>query len=121
MPTFSQQSLDKLATADQRLQDICNEVIKDYDFTVLCGFRSQEDQDEAVAAKKSHTPWPTSKHNTTPSQAVDLASYPIDWSDIDRFRELAARMQVAADKLGIKIRWGGTFATIRDYDHFELV
>lgn len=121
MPNFGQQSLDKLGTVDKKLQDICNEVVKTYDITILVGHRDQADQDIAVTEGKSKTPWPTSKHNSLPSQAVDVAPYPIDWNDISRFTELNARMQAAAGNLGYKIRWGGSFTTLKDYDHFELV
>lgn len=125
MPSFSKQSLDKLATVDRRLYDICTEVIKNYDITILVGHRNKEDQDAACAAipPRSKDPWPTSKHNSCPSQAVDLAPYNngIDWNDIDKFKELAGHMFTAADKLGIKIRWGGSFTTLKDYDHYELV
>ncbi len=125
MPTFSKKSLDRLATVDRKLYDICSEAIRTIDFSVICGHRGQEEQDAAVAAGKSHTPWPTSKHNSTPSQAVDLIPYPFnpltDWKNIEKFRDINAHMQVAADKLGHKIRWGGTFTTIKDYDHWELI
>lgn len=121
MAAFSKKSVNILHTCDRRLVDICTEVIKDYDFSVLCGHRGEEEQNAAFDAGSSNARWGQSKHNTTPSKAVDLAPYPIDWNDIGRFRELAARMQVAANKLGIKIRWGGTFTKIKDYPHFELM
>lgn len=120
MPEFSKQSLEKLYTCDKRLQDICYEVIKHYDFRVICGYRNKVDQDQAIKAGVSNTPWPTSRHNSSPSQAVDIAPFPINWEDIGRFKELAQHMQFAADKLGIKIRWGGNFKTFKDYPHFEL-
>lgn len=121
MPRFSKTSLERLATVDRKLYDICSEVIKVYDFTVICGHRDKEEQDKAFAEGRSKTPWPTSKHNSTPSMAVDLAPYPIDWNDLERFKELDNHMQAAADKLGIKIRWGGHFTNIKDLDHWELV
>lgn len=124
MPEFSQKSKDILDTCDKRLRDICNEAIKTYDFSVICGHRGKEAQDAAVAAGNSHTPWPTSKHNSTPSLAVDLIPYPFrqeDWNDIARFTELASHMLVAANKLKIPIRWGGSFTKLKDFDHFELV
>lgn len=121
MPQFSPDSLQKLSTVDERLQQICNEVIKKYDFRVIIGHRNQEDQGEAVRSGKSKTPWPTSKHNSKPSMAVDLAPCPIDWEDIDRFHELNAYMQVEAANLGYKIIWGGSFISLKDYDHWELV
>lgn len=120
MPIFSKLSLDKLATVDRRLYDICTEVIKVYDFTVICGHRNEQDQNKAVESGKSKTQWPTSRHNSSPSQAVDLAPYPIEWSDLERFKELNSHMQTAAAKLGIEIEWGGDFKTLADYDHWQL-
>lgn len=121
MPTFSKQSLDKLATVDRRLYDICSEVIKDFDITILVGHRDQADQDKACSEGKSKTPWPTSKHNSCPSHAVDIAPYPIDWNNIPKFAELNGYMQAAAARLGHKIRWGGSFTTLKDFDHWEIV
>lgn len=123
MPSFSKQSLDKLDTVDRRLYDICTEVVKDFDITILVGHRDKADQDAACAATppRSKTPWPTSKHNSCPSKAVDVAPYPVDFNNIPKFAELNGYMQAAAAKLGHKIRWGGSFTKLRDYDHFELV
>jgi hypothetical protein len=50
-----------------------------FDVTVLCGFRGEKEQNEAVAAGASETPWPRSKHNRMPSDAVDVAVYPVQW------------------------------------------
>lgn len=120
MPKFSKNSLLRLSTCDIRLVHLCEEVIKDYDFTVLCGYRNEEDQNKAFKEGKSKAKWGQSKHNTYLSKAVDLAPYPIDWNDVERFKELGTRMKkVAADK-NIKIKWGGDWK-MRDYPHFELV
>ncbi len=75
MPAYSKSSLAKLATCDIRLQLICLEVIKHWDHTVVYGHRTKEEQDAAVAAGNSKTPWPNSLHNLTPSRAVDLAPW----------------------------------------------
>ena len=50
MPSFGKVSADRLATADKRLQDVFNEVIKHFDCTIACGIRTKEEQDAAVAA-----------------------------------------------------------------------
>jgi peptidoglycan L-alanyl-D-glutamate endopeptidase CwlK len=50
-----------------------------HDITVLCGHRGQAEQDKAVADGASETPWPRSKHNRIPSDAVDVSPYPVDW------------------------------------------
>ena len=120
MPNFSKSSADRLSTCDSRLQQVCNDAIEILDFTVLCGNRSKVDQDLAVAQGKSRTPYPTSKHNTLPSRAVDIAPYPIDWNDIERFKALNEVMQSCAEKRGIKLNWGGNFTKLKDYDHWEL-
>lgn len=127
MPTLSKTSQQRLSTCDPRLQVIVIAAIKRIDFTVLCGHRGQQDQDDAVARGFSKTPWPKSKHNSLPSAAVDLAPYPIDWHNLDRFKALAMIMIDEAHKAGTKIRWGGDFNRnglpddkFIDMPHFEL-
>jgi len=51
--------------------------------------------------------------------AVDCLPYPIDWNDIDRFKNLAAHMLNAARIENVKIIWGGDWKE-KDYPHFEL-
>ncbi len=105
---------------DQRLQQIAHAAIELADFTVITGFRSQAQQDEAVANGRSQTPWPTSKHNAMPALAMDLAPYPIDWNDIPAFEALASIVKRCASDLGIPITWGGDWTHLRDFPHFEL-
>jgi hypothetical protein len=90
------------------------------DITVLCGHRSKADQDKAVADGKSKARWPSSKHNATPSKAVDIAPYPIDWDDTARFRALAGHVLAVGEALGVPLKWGGHFKTLVDMPHFEL-
>ncbi len=82
MPKLSKTSLNRLATCHEDLIIFCNEFIKHYDFTVVCGHRGQEDQDKAYAQGFSKVKFPNSKHNSYPSLAVDLAPWEgkIDWS-----------------------------------------
>jgi peptidoglycan L-alanyl-D-glutamate endopeptidase CwlK len=117
---FSEVSASKLATCDKRLQLICNEAIKEIDFSVLCGHRSEVSQDKAYRTGKSQLNWPDSKHNKQPSLAVDVAPYPIDWKDIARFYGLAGIFMKVALSNGIDITWGGHWSNLRDYGHFEL-
>lgn len=131
MPTFSKSSLDKLATCDRRLYDICSAAIMLTDFVVVCGHRDKAAQDKAVAEGKSKTPYPQSKHNKTPSEAVDLALYKnggIDWNDRKGFEELANVILKVAGQQGVKLRWGGDFNRngnlkddkFVDLPHFEI-
>jgi peptidoglycan L-alanyl-D-glutamate endopeptidase CwlK len=127
VPTFSKKSVDRLETCDHRIQMVLKRAITRYDFTVLCGHRNKEEQNDAFERGASKLRWPNSKHNKTPSLAVDVAPFPIDWDNLARFRELAAIIMDEADKAGIKLRWGGDFNMngkpddkFVDMPHFEI-
>lgn len=121
MALFSETSKTRLQTAHPDLQRLFFDVIQGWDCAILCGHRDEADQAAACAKGNSGTPWPTSKHNSCPSLAVDVAPYPVDWADIQRFKDFAAYVKGRAEALGIAIRWGGDFKSLKDYDHFELV
>lgn len=130
MPSFSEVSKQRLATCDPRLQLILNEVIKYVDCIVLEGFRDREAQNAAVATGNSQKPWPTGKHNHSPSFAVDIAPYlpsatgKMDWGDLVAFGRLMGVVQTIATQQGTPVRfgldWDGDFRTAgRDPDeHF---
>lgn len=120
MYKFSKQSQDRLNTSHPLLQEICNELIKEMDFTVLCGYRDKVAQNEAFSKGSSKLKFPKSKHNKNPSLAVDLAPYPIDWNNHTRFKELAKRFKQIAEHKRIKITWGGDFKGFSDMPHFQL-
>ncbi len=121
MPSFSDWSKNQLSTADPRLQEVFNFVIQNVDCKVLQGWRGKTEQDKAVAEGKSKTMWPTSRHNKTPSQAVDVMPCPIEWPDMigltpeekEKARNYATVAYFAgivrgvAMAKGINITWGG--------------
>lgn len=114
MPHFGTTSAGRLATCHKDLQTVMNHAIEHGpDFSILCGHRSKEDQNKAFEEGKSQLKWPQSRHNTDPSEAVDLAPYPIDWDDQNRFRVLAGYLQGVADvlysngEISHRLRWGG--------------
>ncbi len=107
MPQFGVRSQERIATLDERLQLICFDVIQWVDFTVICGHRSQEAQEEAFATGMSTVHWPGSKHNHDPSAAVDVAPWPIDWDDHNAFSFLAGMLSRAAIARDFRLRWGG--------------
>ena len=88
------------------------------------GKRTPERQLELFNAKKSKTL--DSKHLT--GRAVDVAPYPIDWDDTDRFYHFAGYVFGIAESMGIHLRWGGdwdsdftfTDQSFHDLPHFEL-
>jgi len=129
MPFFSLRSRRQLNTCDDRLVQLFTHVVRQYDCTILEGHRDEERQNELYRQGLSKLRWPFGRHNTTPSEAVDVAPYPIDWQDTERFYHFSGYVQGQANALRIPIRWGGDWD--RDYDlndqtfydlvHFELI
>jgi peptidoglycan L-alanyl-D-glutamate endopeptidase CwlK len=127
MPEFSAKSKMRLKECDTRLQDVANAAIHRIDFTILCGHRGKEDQEDAFERGTTRLHYPKSKHNKFPSMAFDAAPYPINWDDIDRFKAMATIILDEARKLHIPIRWGGDFNRnglpddkFKDLPHFEI-
>ena len=129
MPSFSNKSKSKLDTCDERLQRVLNEVIKTFDCTVLEGHRTESRQNEMLRTGKSKLAYPHSKHNLLPSNAVDVAPYPIDWNDRERFTYFAGYVKGIAESMNIKLRWGGDWDSdwkvkdnnFDDLPHFEIL
>ena len=120
MPNFSEISNTRLISCEEPLQIICNKVIAYYDMSVICGHRDQIAQDRAYFDGFSTKMYPDSRHNSKPSQAIDIAPYPIDWDDTDRFCVMAGFVLCVAAQEKIRLRWGGTWS-LGDYGHFELI
>ena len=128
MPRFSAHSEAQLGTCHPDLQRLFREVIKHYDCIVLEGHRGKEDQERYVREGKSKVHWPNGNHNATPSNAADVAPYPVNWRDRERFYYFGGFVKGVAAELGIDIRWGGDWdsdddlhdQTFFDLPHFEL-
>mgnify|MGYP003135031160 CR=1 FL=1 len=128
MPRFSSKSKRKLDTCHESLQQLFNEVVKSFDCTVIEGHRGEKKQNEAYRKGNSKLKYPNGKHNKTPSIAVDVIPYPIDWKDRDRMHYFGGFVLGIAKKMGFKIRWGGdwdmdTHTKDNKFDdlvHFEM-
>jgi hypothetical protein len=130
MPQFSRTSRERLLGCDSRLVHVCSDAIRFFDFTVVCGHRSNEEQERLYAQGRT-TPGPIvtykrggeSIHNTHPSRAVDLAPYVagrgIVWDDVGLFHELYGVILACASQRDIPIIWGGHWKTFKDRPHFE--
>jgi peptidoglycan L-alanyl-D-glutamate endopeptidase CwlK len=145
-------------TCHRDIQAIMNKAIKYYDFSVLCGTRTPAEQfelfkkgrkviigdgtdpnnyeisnkSEVVTFKDGFIK--KSMHNYSPSKAVDIVPYPINWKDLNRFYYLAGLVQqVAAEMvekklITHKLVWGADWDDDRDftdhifmdYPHFQL-
>lgn len=124
MAKFGEKSRSNLNSADPQLQALFDEVVQNYDCSILCGFRSKEAQEKAYAERRSKVKFPHSKHNQFPAKAVDVAPYPIDWKDMERFYHFVGYVQRAAEDMGIKVRsgadWDGDL-DIKDQNFDDLV
>jgi len=128
MRKFSQLSIERLNTCHPDLIRLFNEVIKVVDCTIVCGHRGEKEQNEAFRTGKSKLKFPNSKHNSSPSMAVDVVPWPVDWTDYKRFYHFAGIVYGVAHSLGIRIRWGGDWdgdfnlkeEKFLDLPHYEL-
>jgi peptidoglycan L-alanyl-D-glutamate endopeptidase CwlK len=120
----------------QRLQGVHPDLVRvvmalgdesDAPFMVIEGLRTYDRQKQLVAEGKSKTM--QSRHLS--GHAVDLAPLKggqIDWKDKASFRRLRDQMFAIAERLGVKLRWGGDWnsngssadESFYDGPHFEL-
>jgi peptidoglycan L-alanyl-D-glutamate endopeptidase CwlK len=131
MKTYGATSKLNLSTSEKDLQTVMNEVIKDFDNTILYGYRTPEfqlslfkhgrelidgiwrivDKDKIVTycdgtIKKSN-------HNYSPSRAIDATPYPVNWKDYKRMYYFAGFVMAIAKRLKIEgkithdLIWGG--------------
>jgi len=128
MPSFSKRSKDRLAECHPDLQQVFEQVIKHYDCTILCGRRGEGEQNRAFYEGRSKLRYPDSKHNKSPSLAVDVAPWPIDWADRERWLIFGGIVLGIAATMGVDLRWGGDWngnlrtsdQSFHDLPHFEL-
>lgn len=142
---FGKTSQARLNTCHIDLQKICNEVIKNIDFSVLEGARTLEKQQEYFKDGKSKLDGVNkkSKHQVSKekplSTAVDVAPYPIDFKNQSKARARfyllagyffqASQTLFEAGEIAHKIRWGGDWDSDKDFKdqsfddlpHFELI
>ena len=127
MPKFGKKSEKVLATCDVRLKRVMREVIQHFDCSCLSGHRTLQEQRVKVSEGRSKTL--NSKHLHKPSLAIDIAPYPIDWADRERFTYLAGFVMATAASLGVKLKWGGDWDkdtqvkdnSFDDLGHFEVI
>ena len=125
---FGRKSRERLATCDEKLQKVFNEVIKYVDCSVLEGHRSKERQNKLFKEGKTKVKYPVGRHNSNPSNAVDVTPYPVDWNDRERQTLFAGFVMGVARGMDIRLRWGGDWNMnfkvkdnrFDDFPHFEL-
>lgn len=134
MPQFSNISKQRLLTCHTDLQMIFNYVIKSFDCSIICGHRTQAVQNKAFEDGFSQLKFPNSKHNTSPSLAVDVVPYPVEWKNVNRMRYFigfvkgVARMLKDYGQIDYELKTGIDWdndtvlkdTRFKDFPHFEL-
>ena len=141
MNKYSPISQARLDTCHPELRALFEVVLPYFDHSILCGHRSEDDQEACYRAKNYKLQWPESKHNSSPAMAIDAAPYDlykrnVDYDDIERLNYFAGFvMGIAAimfddGDMKYKVRWGNDWdldtdlkdnTAFRDRCHFELV
>tara|TARA_R110000823_G_scaffold246675_4_gene370593 strand:+ start:343 stop:735 length:393 start_codon:yes stop_codon:yes gene_type:complete len=129
MPRFGKRSKERLKGVDTKLVNVLNELIKIMDVTIIEGVRSEAKQKEYFAKGKSKIDGVTKLGQHQKGKAVDLAPYPIDWNDRDRFHYMGGMVRGIAKQLNLKVRWGGDWDsdgqvydnTFDDLVHIEVL
>lgn len=121
MFTLSAKSLERLEGVHPDLVKIVKRAIEvtKVDFGVTEGLRTYSRQKQLVSEGKSLTM--NSRHLT--GHAVDLVAYvdgKVSW-ETTQYKLINDAMQQAAKELGIPIVWGGSWKTLVDGPHFELL
>lgn len=133
MNKLSTSSKKKLATCHPLLQALVAKVLHWVDVGVTAGERGEKTQNALFVAGNSQLRYPDSKHNTSPSIAVDLVIYHPKFGYLYggdeqllyirrvtgctvaharcwimmQYAELNTLMQLEARKQGYQLRWGG--------------
>ena len=137
MNKWSSRSQKQYDTLHPELQLVANIVLQIHNCSLLCGYRGEEEQNEAYYLGNSKLKYPESKHNSNPSMAMDLAPYIKGQSYWDREQVLhfagiviaVAHIMFEQGHMKYKLRWGGDWDSDNNFKehsffdgiHFELV
>ena len=129
MSSFGKKSKENLSTCHSDLQKVFYEVVKTFDCSVLEGHRDERRQNKLFEEGKTKVKYPKGRHNSSPSRAVDVTPYPVDWDDRERQTLFAGFVIGIARSMDIRLRWGGDWYQdfqvsdnrFDDFPHFELI
>lgn len=132
MPRFGKKSLEKREYLCKDLKRLVDEVIKYYDFSIICSHRDRTEQEAAYNTGASKAHFGQSAHNYNPSFAVDVYPYPIPMTRktptsailIDdhspEWDKMIFAFKSAAKQLGIEIECGIDWQKLVDKPHIEI-
>jgi peptidoglycan L-alanyl-D-glutamate endopeptidase CwlK len=130
---FSRQSLERLEGVHPLLIDVSLKILQYWDCKIVYGLRSHAEQARLYSEGLSKTMNSLHlKQEDGYGHALDIAPYPIDWNDTNRFYYFAGIVKPIADDIlkphGWYLRWGGNWdgdlelddQTFMDLVHFEI-
>lgn len=128
MAQFSKASEQSIKTCHHDMQAIFNAVEQEIDCEILCGHRTEMEQEQAYSTGDSGFHWPDSRHNIKPSMAVDVMPVGFDMEDKSRWYWFGGYVKGIADRLyaeGVishKLHWAGDHGDpeISKFPHFEI-
>lgn len=125
MAEFGEASRKQLSSCVWPLQQLMERVVLVRDISIVCGIRSEEDQNKAVAEGTSMLSYPNSKHNVIAagalSKAVDIVPWPEQYTDDLTMVHVAGIVLGIASQLMISVHWGGNWKKFKDIWHFEMI
>ena len=123
---LSKTGSQRLSQCCEEIQSVVKEVLFYRDVSVLCGYRSNEEQNDMFKKETSKAKAGQSAHNYNPSFAIDIVPYPIpmknnEWdSDAEDWNNLYEIMMFVAEEKGIDLTWGGNWKSLVDKPHYEI-
>ncbi len=128
---WGQASLANLSTCHPDIKRVANKALElsPFDLRVIEGHRGKDVQEHMFDSGRSKLRWPDSKHNKTPSLAMDIVPLPLDWNNTLMFHLMAGIVFAAAEIEQVPLRWGGDWdgdwsckdQSFHDLPHFELL
>jgi len=124
MKAFGKTSLVRLSSCTKYLEQVCMEAVERCPYTdpitgltvpdliIICGHRTEAEQQAAFDNYMSKVQWPNSRHNTFPSEAVDIGPYIADlpghipWSNKAIWKAQHNLIMTVANELHIPLRSG---------------
>ena len=116
---------EKLKTADLRLVHWFLEARKEFqNLHIAWSWRSKEEQESAFQEGRTRAHFPHSKHNHMENGKP--CSLALDVFQIQNGRVVFCpsfyfKLNELSQKMGYSIIWGGSFSTLKDNDHYEIV
>lgn len=130
MPIFGKKSKEQRNFLCKDLKRLVDEVIKVYDFSIICSHRDKTEQENAFETGRSKAHFGQSAHNYNPSWAVDCHPYPapvkqvkgtiVMDDDSKEWETMVSLFKKKAKELGIDITCGADFKSFKDFPHIEI-